>query len=100
MPSEEDTGSLLGQERPSVSLPVARVRKSDVAVLVEIDAATSQLLGWGAGDMVGRTSLEFIHPDDQQLAVDNWMQMPRHTAPAVPCGSGTGTVTGRGYGWR
>jgi diguanylate cyclase (GGDEF)-like protein/PAS domain S-box-containing protein len=54
---------------------VARVRKSDVAVLVEIDAATSQLLGWGAGDMVGRTSLEFIHPDDQQLAVDNWMQM-------------------------
>lgn len=54
---------------------VARVRKSDVAVMVQIDEATSQLLGWRPDDMVGRTSLEFIHPDDQQLAVENWMQM-------------------------
>ncbi len=66
---------MLGQERPSVSLPVARVRKNEVAVLVEVDEVTSQLLGWSEDDMVGRTSLEFIHPDDQQLAVENWMQM-------------------------
>jgi diguanylate cyclase (GGDEF)-like protein/PAS domain S-box-containing protein len=54
---------------------VARMRKSDVAVLLDIDEATSQILGWNAGEMVGRTSLEFIHPDDQTLAVENWMQM-------------------------
>ena len=51
------------------------MRKSDVAILLDIDVATSQILGWSPEEMVGRTSLEFIHPDDQTLAVENWMQM-------------------------
>jgi diguanylate cyclase (GGDEF)-like protein/PAS domain S-box-containing protein len=54
---------------------VGRVHKSEVAVLVDVDPATSQLLGWRSEEMIGKSSLEFIHPDDQQLAVDNWMQM-------------------------
>jgi diguanylate cyclase (GGDEF)-like protein/PAS domain S-box-containing protein len=61
---------------------VARVRKSEVALIVDIDDATSQLLGWNAAEMVGQTSLDFIHPDDQQLAVDSWLQMLAAHGPA------------------
>src|SRR3984957_2867762 len=64
-----------GERAPLGAARVARMRKSDVAVLLDIDEATSQILGWSAEEMVGRTSLEFIHPDDQTLAVENWMQM-------------------------
>ena len=74
-PRGANSGSLLGQKPPIVPPRLARVRKNEVAVLIEVDEVTSQLLGWSQDDMVGRTSLEFIHPDDQQLAVENWMQM-------------------------
>ncbi|MGA2307783.1 MAG: diguanylate cyclase [Acidimicrobiales bacterium] len=70
-----DTGSLVREEALVVPARLARVRKSDVAAFLEIDEATSQLLGWSAEEMVGRRSFEFIHPDDQELAVENWMQM-------------------------
>jgi diguanylate cyclase (GGDEF)-like protein/PAS domain S-box-containing protein len=46
-----------------------------VAVILEVDREMTQILGWYADDVVGKTSLEFIHPDDQELAVENWMQM-------------------------
>jgi diguanylate cyclase (GGDEF)-like protein/PAS domain S-box-containing protein len=70
-----DPTSSRGEESPVTSARVARIRKSDVAVLLDIDEATSQILGWSANEVVGRRSLEFIHPDDQALAVENWMQM-------------------------
>jgi diguanylate cyclase (GGDEF)-like protein/PAS domain S-box-containing protein len=54
---------------------VARVRKNELANIVHTDEGVTQLLGWGPNEMVGKTSLDFIHPDDQHLAVDNWMQM-------------------------
>ena len=72
---EVDPVSSRAEQPPLGRARVARMRKSDVAVLLDIDEATSQILGWSAGEMVGRTSLEFIHPDDQTLAVENWMQM-------------------------
>jgi diguanylate cyclase (GGDEF)-like protein/PAS domain S-box-containing protein len=53
----------------------ARVRKTELAIFSEIDAATSLILGWSAEDMIGRRSLEFIHPDDQERAISNWMEM-------------------------
>lgn len=62
---------------PVPQTAVARVHKSDIAIVTAIDDATSNLLGWPAQEMVGKTSLELIHPDDQQLAVENWMQMLR-----------------------
>jgi len=54
---------------------LTRIRKSATAVILEVDEATFDILGGGADDLVGKTSLDFIHPDDQELAVDNWMQM-------------------------
>ena len=54
---------------------VARARKNKVAVFLEVDEATTQILGWAAEDMVGFRSLDFIHPDDQERAIESWMQM-------------------------
>jgi diguanylate cyclase (GGDEF)-like protein/PAS domain S-box-containing protein len=54
---------------------VATVRKDARSCFTEVDAATSQILGWTAEEMVGRRSLDFIHPEDHQLAIENWMAM-------------------------
>lgn len=54
---------------------LARVRKSKTATILEIDEATTFLLGWEPHEMVGERSLEFIHPDDQPLAIESWFQM-------------------------
>jgi len=54
---------------------LVRVRKSKTATILEIDEATTLLLGWEPHEMVGQRSLEFIHPDDQALAIESWFQM-------------------------
>ena len=70
-----ETQALPGEESSVASARVARVRKNDVAVIVDVDEVASELLGWSAEDMVGRSSIEFIHPDDHQVAVESWMQL-------------------------
>jgi len=79
-----DTHSAPGEESPVASACVARVRKNDVAVIVDVDEVASQLLGWTAEDMVGRSSIEFIHPDDHQVAVESWMQLMGSHGAALP----------------
>ena len=64
-----------GEECPVGPRRVARVRKSEVAVLLDVDPCTTEILGWTAEDLVGMRSLDLIHPSDQELAVENWMQM-------------------------
>jgi diguanylate cyclase (GGDEF)-like protein/PAS domain S-box-containing protein len=54
----------------------ATMRKDETAVIVQIDEALTEILGWSSEEMVGHRSLEFIHPDDQALAVENWLEMP------------------------
>jgi diguanylate cyclase (GGDEF)-like protein/PAS domain S-box-containing protein len=66
----------LPDTRPQARPPrVARARKNEVAVFLEVDEATTTILGWTAADMVGFRSLDFIHPDDQEAAIESWMQM-------------------------
>lgn len=52
--------------------------------MLEVDEAMPRVLGWEAADLVGKTSLEFIHPDDQALAVEHWMQMLGRTGASRP----------------
>jgi diguanylate cyclase (GGDEF)-like protein/PAS domain S-box-containing protein len=54
---------------------ITRVRKNEVAVFLEVDEATPKILGWTAAEMVGLRSLDFIHPEDQDRALETWMQM-------------------------
>lgn len=62
-------------EMPAVVTRFSTTRKSELAVLVAIDEATTQMLGWKPDEMLGQRSLEFIHPDDRERAVESWMEM-------------------------
>jgi diguanylate cyclase (GGDEF)-like protein/PAS domain S-box-containing protein len=50
-------------------------RKNDTAVFLEVDDATTSMLGWSRDDMVGHGSLEFVHADDRASAVESWVDM-------------------------
>ncbi len=58
------------------------VRKSEMSVITKIDEALTEILGWSPEEIEGRRSLDFIHPDDHPLAIDNWMQMLTQLGPA------------------
>jgi diguanylate cyclase (GGDEF)-like protein/PAS domain S-box-containing protein len=73
--ADGDDGALFDGDAPVVAPRFARTRTNELGVLLDVDAATTQILGWGVEEMVGHKTLEFIHPDDQDLAVDNWTHM-------------------------
>jgi len=51
------------------------MRKDMLAVVTDVDERTTRMLGWTAAQMVGRRSSEFVHPDDVDRAVANWMEL-------------------------
>ena len=50
--------------------------------------------------MLGSRAREFMHPDDQALAVDNWMEMLASPGPGAAYDSATATRTAHGCGSR
>jgi PAS domain S-box-containing protein len=62
---------------PPLRPRVAQVRKNELAFVLSIDAATTQLLGWTPEEMVGRRSLEFLDREDHARAISSWMDMLR-----------------------
>jgi diguanylate cyclase (GGDEF)-like protein/PAS domain S-box-containing protein len=70
---DQDVGSsAVVREQPAVRSRLARVYKSRTAEILGVDRAITDILGWASDDMVGKRSLEFIHPDDQGLAIESW----------------------------
>lgn len=63
----------IGPGRPRL----ATIRKSTVSTILAVDEATTLMLGWEWGELVGHQTLEFIHPDDHARAIDNWMEFIR-----------------------
>jgi diguanylate cyclase (GGDEF)-like protein/PAS domain S-box-containing protein len=49
--------------------------KDEQAIITSIDIATNLMLGWHRDEMVGRSNLEFVHPDDHLKAIGNWMAL-------------------------
>jgi len=64
-------------DAPTLRPRVALIQKDEMAMILHVDEATSQILGWSADEMVGRRSLEFIDPEDHGRAIANWMDMLR-----------------------
>lgn len=64
-----------GDEAPPATPRFMRWRQNELGVIRDVDAATSQLLGYTAAELVGRRSLEIIHPDDHEAVIANWMEM-------------------------
>ncbi len=54
---------------------LARMVKDASAAIVDVDSGIEALLGWSPYELLGRRSLELIHPDDQDRAIDNWVNM-------------------------
>src|SRR5436305_8435322 len=59
----------------------ALLEQYPTAPLVAVSGAMSEILGWSADELLGHRSLEFVHPDDHPLAIDNWMGLPGHPGP-------------------
>lgn len=51
------------------------VRKNVLANFIEVDERTPRMLGWAESELLGRRSSDFIHPDDQERAISNWMEL-------------------------
>jgi diguanylate cyclase (GGDEF)-like protein/PAS domain S-box-containing protein len=54
---------------------LCRTRKDELAILREVDPLVTLVLGWEPADMVGKRTLDFIHPDDGDRIIDAWMEM-------------------------
>ena len=50
-------------------------RKDALGVVVDSDDGVAALLGWTADDLVGKRILDYLHPDDRDLSVDQWVAM-------------------------
>lgn len=61
--------------REPVVPKTGQVEKDGMAVIVAADDRVTAMLGHAEGDLVGRRSLDLIHPDDQERAVDSWIDM-------------------------
>lgn len=83
--SSGEHGEERRRTRPGISLPISprigRLRKDSAATVLDADAQVLTMLGFEAHEMVGRRSLDLVHPDDQAVAIDNWLAMlstPEH----------------------
>ncbi len=59
-------------ERPS---RVAHIERDAVAVILNVDAGAKAVLGWEPEDLIGRRTIDFIHPEDTERAIESWMEM-------------------------
>jgi diguanylate cyclase (GGDEF)-like protein/PAS domain S-box-containing protein len=51
------------------------IRKDPLAVIIDVDDAVSAILGWSRQELLGRRTLEIVHPDDEERAIANWLDM-------------------------
>lgn len=75
IPPDGVDGNLRPDQAEGLTSRVTWTKKSDNAIFVEIDPGLEKILGWAPGDLVGQRALNYIHPDDEELAIDNWMTM-------------------------
>ncbi|GAC1318060.1 MAG: hypothetical protein NVSMB12_16550 [Acidimicrobiales bacterium] len=60
---------------PAAPPRLVRTRKDAIAVIIAADDDLTPMLGWDRSEFIGRRSLEFIHPDDHDQAINTWMDV-------------------------
>ncbi|MCZ7537050.1 MAG: sensor domain-containing diguanylate cyclase [Acidimicrobiia bacterium] len=60
---------------PPIAPRLAVQRKNDVAVIIAVDEPFTQMLGWRPEEAIGAASLDMVHPEDQDRAIETWMEM-------------------------
>jgi len=63
--------------------PIAHVKKDAVSIILDADEATTTLLGWTPEQLIGRRTVEFVHHEDVERAIDSWMEMRSGTSGRV-----------------
>jgi diguanylate cyclase (GGDEF)-like protein/PAS domain S-box-containing protein len=73
-----------------LSLPSDQVRprlvtvyKDQTAVITDTSPEVTLLLGWSPAELIGRRSLDLVHPDDHERAIASWMDMLNTPAGAA-----------------
>jgi diguanylate cyclase (GGDEF)-like protein/PAS domain S-box-containing protein len=54
---------------------VVRMHKDETGVIRYVDDVAVRVLGWQPEDLVGRRSLEFIHPRDHDKILGSWVRL-------------------------
>jgi diguanylate cyclase (GGDEF)-like protein/PAS domain S-box-containing protein len=67
---ESVIGPLTVPARPRTGV----MHKNQMGVFTAVDDRVPRMLGWPPTTLIGVRSTEFIHPDDQQRVVDNWLE--------------------------
>jgi diguanylate cyclase (GGDEF)-like protein/PAS domain S-box-containing protein len=57
------------------------LRKNLCGVITQVGDRVERMLGWTCADMLGRRSLDFIHPDDHERAIAQWLEMRARRHP-------------------
>jgi diguanylate cyclase (GGDEF)-like protein/PAS domain S-box-containing protein len=78
MPARGAADRVVGIGRPP---RLATLRKDADALIIGVDPALTEILGWEAGELLGRRAADFVHPDDRSLVIESWVRM-RAGAPA------------------
>jgi diguanylate cyclase (GGDEF)-like protein/PAS domain S-box-containing protein len=83
----ESAGVYVSLSGPEIRIPGSTLRatpprprrvvhhRNEVAELTWIDPLTKDLLGFEPEEMIGRSALEFIHPDDHDRGIDSWLAL-------------------------
>ncbi len=82
--SSEDDDIVEAARLPTPPPRVARAVKDTSAVFTGVDPALSMILGWAPEELIGRRTLELVHPDDRELGIATWMEMLDSEEPSPP----------------
>jgi diguanylate cyclase (GGDEF)-like protein/PAS domain S-box-containing protein len=49
-------------------------RRNQAGNIVEVDTAIPHLVGWTGDELIAAQTIDLIHPDDRERAIDNWLE--------------------------
>lgn len=63
------------KERDTQRRRAAHIERDPLGVVLAADEAVTELLGWTPEELVGRQTIDLVHPDDVERALESWMAM-------------------------
>ena len=73
-----DDGTLIDLATMSHNADIAPrygvIRRNAAGNAVEVDAAIQHLVGWSNDEVVAAQTIDLIHPDDRERAIENWLE--------------------------
>ena len=68
-------------DRPEIIPRTGQIKKDAVAMILDADQRICRILGYTPEQLTGTRSLDLIHPDDHDNAIEAWMEML--TSPGI-----------------